>query len=41
MKNADFLKYKMQLKKEEEEWMDKMADEEREKQYEKKNTKRE
>ena len=35
MKNSQFLKYKMQLKKEEEEWMDKLADEEREKQYEK------
>ena len=35
MKNSEFLKYKMQLKKEEEEWMDKLADEEREKQYEK------
>ena len=33
--NSEFLKYKMQLKKEEEEWMDKLADEEREKQYEK------
>ena len=33
--NSQFLKYKMQLKKEEEEWMDKLADEEREKQYEK------
>ena len=31
MKNSEFLKYKMQLKKEEEEWMDKLADEEREK----------
>ena len=35
MKNSSFLKYKMQQKKEEEEWMDKLADEEREKQYEK------
>jgi len=35
MKNQDFLKYKMQLKKEEEEWMDKLADEERERQYQK------
>ena len=35
LKNADFLKYKMQLKKEEEEWMDKLAEEEREKQYQK------
>ena len=35
MKNADFLKYKMKLKKEEEEWMDKLADEEAERQYQK------
>ena len=35
LKNSEFLKYKMQQKKEEEEWMDKLADEERERQYEK------
>ena len=35
MKNQNFLKYKMQLQKEEEEWMDKLADEERERQYQK------
>jgi len=35
LKNREFLKYKMQLKKEEEEWMDKLAEEEREKQYQK------
>ena len=29
------MKYKMQMKKEEEEWMDKLADEERERQYQK------
>ena len=34
-KNSDFLKYKMQLKKEEEAWMDKIAEEESEKQYQK------
>ena len=34
-KNSDFLKYKMQLKKEEEAWMDKIAEEEAEKQYQK------
>jgi hypothetical protein len=35
LKNSEFLKYKMKQKKEEEEWMDKLADEERERQYEK------
>ena len=35
LKNREFLQYKMQLKKEEEEWMDKLAEEEREKQYQK------
>ena len=35
LKNQNFLKYKMQMKKEEEEWMDKLADEERERQYQK------
>ena len=34
-KSSDFLKYKMQLKKEEEAWMDKIAEEESEKQYQK------
>ena len=35
LKNQEFLQYKMKLKKEEEEWMDKLAEEEREKQYQK------
>ena len=35
LKNSEFLQYKMQLKKEEEAWMDKLAEEEREKQYQK------
>ena len=35
LQNAKFLQYKMKLKKEEEEWMDKLADEERERQYQK------
>ena len=35
MKNKEFLQYKMKLKKEEEAWMDKLAEEEREKQYQK------
>ena len=35
MKNSEFLQYKMKQKKEEEEWMDKLAEEEREKQYQK------
>ena len=38
MKNSDFLKYKMQLKKEEEAWMDKLVEEERERQYQKEQT---
>ena len=35
LKNSEFLQYKMKQKKEEEEWMDKLAEEEREKQYQK------
>ena len=35
LQNAKFLQYKMKLKKEEEEWMDKLAEEERERQYQK------
>ena len=35
MKNSEFLHYKMQQKKEEEAWMDKLAEEERERQYQK------
>jgi hypothetical protein len=35
LKNAEFLKYKIQQKKEEEAWMDKLAEEERERQYQK------
>ena len=35
LQNAKFLQYKMKLKKEEEAWMDKLADEERERQYQK------
>ena len=35
LQNAKFLQYKMKLKNEEEEWMDKLADEERERQYQK------
>ena len=35
LKNAEFLQYKMKLKKEEEAWMDKLAEEERERQYQK------
>ena len=35
LQNAKILQYKMKLKKEEEEWMDKLADEERERQYQK------
>ena len=35
LKNLEFLQYKMKQKKEEEEWMDKLAEEEREKQYQK------
>ena len=35
LQNAKFLQYKMKLKKEEEEWMEKLADEERERQYQK------
>jgi hypothetical protein len=35
LQNAKFLQYKMKLKKEEEAWMDKLADEERERQYKK------
>ena len=39
LKNSEFLQYKMQLKKEEEAWMDKLAEEERETQYQKEQAK--